>query len=259
MGNPTKVEIIAHRGASYDAPENTLAAVELAWRQSADAVEIDIQQSSDGEIVLMHDANTSRTTGVSWEVREKALAELRQLDAGSWKGAQWAGQRIPTLGEALLSVPPVKRLLIEIKCGPEVLPALDCALRESALKPRDITLIGFSLETVKRAKAAMPEHEVLWLSALAPSGETTEEADSAEHLIEQARANELDGLDLAATDGVTRATVQKIFEAGLKLYVWTVDSLEVARQMAAMGVNGITTNRPELLADGLRTARPNIT
>src|SRR5438034_6344625 len=109
------MKIIAHRGASHDAPENTLAAVHLAWQQNADAVEIDVHLSKDGKLVVIHDATTKRTCGVSHKVRELTLAELKSLDAGKWKGRQWVGETIPTLDEVLDIVPKGRGLVIEMK------------------------------------------------------------------------------------------------------------------------------------------------
>src|ERR1700679_707344 len=89
------VEIIGHRGASHDAPENTLASFRLAFTQQADAAETDVYLSKDGEIVVIHDANTRRVSGHSGKVVDQTLAELKKLDIGSWKGEQWSGERIP--------------------------------------------------------------------------------------------------------------------------------------------------------------------
>src|SRR5580704_14008797 len=95
--SPRNFCFVAHRGASFDAPENTLAAVNLAWRQRADAVEIDVHLSRDGQLVVIHDYNTRRTTGVNRLVARQTLAELRALDAGRWKGLEWLDETIPTL------------------------------------------------------------------------------------------------------------------------------------------------------------------
>lgn len=119
-----RVEIIAHRGASFDAPENTLAAIELAWHQQADAVEIDVRLTADAEIVVIHDETTARHGGRDTPVCEESLTELRQIDVGRWKGSQWAGERIPTLAEVLETVPDGKRLFVEIKCRAEIVAAL---------------------------------------------------------------------------------------------------------------------------------------
>src|SRR4030095_10823194 len=145
------MEIIAHRGASHDAPENTLAAVKLAWAQGADEVEVDVQFSKDGHVVVIHDDDTRKTTGVAKRVRDQALAELRRLDVGRWKDPKWAGERIPTLAEVLATIPSGKRLFVEIKCGPGCIPALAEDFRRSGRKPAQVVLIGFELDTMKRA------------------------------------------------------------------------------------------------------------
>ena len=99
------VDVVAHRGSSGAAPENTLAAVRLALRQKSDVMENDIQRTADGELVIMHDTTLARTTDVEqvfparapWNVRDFTLAEIKQLDAGSWFAPEFAGERVPTL------------------------------------------------------------------------------------------------------------------------------------------------------------------
>ena len=125
------MEIVAHRGASFDAPENTVAAIKLAWEQKADAAEFDVFLSKDGKIVVMHDPNTKRIGGVDRKVVDQTLAELRKLDVGRWKDARFAGERMPTLEEMLATVPAGKRVFIEVKCGPEIVPELDRVLKAS--------------------------------------------------------------------------------------------------------------------------------
>ncbi len=126
-------ELIGHRGASFDAPENTLAAFRLAWEEGADGVEGDYRLTLDGEIVCLHDPTTRRTAGINLAVAKATLAQLRELDVGSWKGEQWAGEPIPTLREVIATVPPGKRLFIELKSGPEILLPLAAILAESGL------------------------------------------------------------------------------------------------------------------------------
>ena len=92
--------IVAHRGASYDAPENTLSSVRLGWEQGADCVEIDVYLTKDDQIVAMHDKTTKRTAGKDWTVSERTLAELRTLEVGSWKDEKFRGEPVPTLAES---------------------------------------------------------------------------------------------------------------------------------------------------------------
>src|SRR5437667_10247172 len=113
------VEIIAHRGASYDAPENSLSSVNLAWQQHADAVEVDVHSSRDGRLVVIHDYDTRKTSGVRKKVSEQTLEELKEVDVGRWKDRKWAGERIAALEEVLATVPHGKRLFVEVKGGVE--------------------------------------------------------------------------------------------------------------------------------------------
>src|SRR3990170_1836584 len=113
--------IIAHRGASADAPENTLSAFRLAWEQEADGIEGDFRLSSDGRIVCIHDEDTSLVAGVPHTVRDTPLAVLQSLDVGAWKGESWRGERIATLEEVLAVVPKRKQVVVELKAGPEII------------------------------------------------------------------------------------------------------------------------------------------
>lgn len=245
------VEIIAHRGASHDAPENTLAAFRLGWQQGADANELDIWLSKDGRIVVIHDNNTRRTAGVDKKVADQPLAGLRTLDAGKWKGAAWAGEKIPTLAEALATIPAGRRMFIEIKCGPEVLPALARVIKASGKPPGQLTLIAFSHRVAKASKVKFPKMEVLWLYDWKKDKDTGLIFDHDE-LIAKAQDARVDGLDLSFKGPIDAAFVQRVKAAGLKVYVWTVDDFEIAKRLVAAGVDGITTNRPQWLRDQLR-------
>ncbi|HZI31523.1 MAG TPA: glycerophosphodiester phosphodiesterase family protein, partial [Candidatus Binatia bacterium] len=139
------MELIAHRGASYDAPENTLAAVNLAWQQNADAVEVDVHLSKDRKLVVIHDDNTRRTGGVDDKVSEQTLSKLRSLDVGCWKGKQWTGEKVPLLEEVLAAIPEGRRLFVELKCGSEGVRVFQQALGLSGRTPGPIVAISFSL------------------------------------------------------------------------------------------------------------------
>lgn len=235
--------LVAHRGASVDAPENTLAAINLAWRQRADAVEIDVHSSKDGMLVAIHDSNTRRTAGVNRKVTGQTLAQLRVLDAGRWKGLEWQDEKIPTLEEVLASVPPGKRLFIEIKSRTNAAPALAKALARSTCRPAQIILIGFSLAGMMSLKRNFPQIEICWLTILRRHWRTRRWPDP-KKILQKIKTAGLDGLDLKANKAITSNLVKKIHDAGLKLYVWTVDSPSEAKRLAQAGVDGITTNRP---------------
>ncbi len=246
---PPKVEIVGHRGASFDAPENTVAAVKLAWEQKADAAEFDVYLSKDGKIVVIHDATTRRTAGDDLKVAGSTLEELRKLDVGKWKNAKFVGEKIPTLDEVLATVPAGKRVFIEVKCGPEIVPELARVLKAAKLKPEQTAVISFSAEVVAAAKTARPDLQAYWIVSLAPKGQKPR---TASELIDRAKQIKADGLDLSATPTVLdKAFGDKVKAAGLKLYVWTVNDAELARKMIAAGVEGLTTDRPGWLREQL--------
>ena len=247
-----RMEIIGHRGASHDAPENTLASFKLGWAQQADAVELDILMSKDGRIVVIHDKDTKRVSGVDRPVADQTLAELRSLDAGRWKDAKWAGEKLPLLGEVLATIPDGKRLYIEVKCGAEVIPELVRELREAGKKPGQTAIIGFSAPVMAAAKQALPELQVYWIVNIKPDPKATKPPLTVDELIETAKKLKVDGLDLSICDTIDKPFVDRVTKAGLKLVVWTVNDPEVARAMLDAGVQGLTTDRPGWMREQLQ-------
>lgn len=245
------MEIIAHRGASFDAPENTLSAVKLAWKQNADAVEIDVHCSRDGKVVVIHDPTLRKLARCPGNVCDKTLAELQRLDVGLWKDERWRGERIPSIDAVLSTIPKRKRLFIEIKCGVEGLPELVVALNRAKTAVKSVVLIGFSLATLMEAKRRLPEVEVCWIVERKRDWRTARYTPAADSLIERVKEAGLDGLDMAVR-GLHTKFVQEIKTAKLKCYVWTVDSPAVARRLIAAGIDGITTNRPGWLRERLK-------
>lgn len=125
--------IVAHRGASHDAPENTLPAFQLAWKQGADAIEGDFHLTKDGKIICIHDYDTKRVAGTKLIVKDSTLEQLQALDAGKWFRAEFKGTRLPTFAEVAATVPDGRKFYVEVKCGPEIVPALLRGIIESGL------------------------------------------------------------------------------------------------------------------------------
>jgi glycerophosphoryl diester phosphodiesterase len=245
------VEIIAHRGASFDAPENTLSAVRLAWKQNADAVEIDVHCSRDGKVVVIHDPTLRKLARCPGSVCDKTFAELQRLDVGLWKDERWRGERIPSIDAILSTIPKRKRLFIEIKCGVEGLPELVVALKRMKTAVKSVVLIGFSLATMMEAKRRLSEVEACWILERKRDWRTARYAPTANSLIERVKEAGLDGLDMGVR-GLHTKFVEEIKAAKLKCYVWTVDSPAVARRLIKAGIDGITTNRPGWLRERLK-------
>ena len=243
------VEIIAHRGASHLAPENTVASVMLGWQKNAD-VEIDVYLTRDNRIVVIHDKTTKRTAGLELKVSETTAKELRQLDVGKHKGLEFAGEQIPFLEEVIKTIPPKRKLYVEIKCGSEILPFLQPMIEKSG-KMSQIVIIGFNLKTVTDAKKLMPQIPVYWLKGTGKNKETDEYIPHSPKLIQIARENGLDGLDVHYK-GVTREFAKAVRAAGLGLYIWTVNEPEEAIRLIKLKVDGLTTDRPEWLRKHLQ-------
>lgn len=242
------VEILAHRGASHDAPENTCAALRLAWLQHADGSECDVTLTRDGHVVAIHDANTRSTAGVDAVVGDQTLADLRKLDVGSWKSPAFANEPIPTLAELLALVPAGKKLYVEVKCGPEIVPELDRVLQAADLQPWQTPIISFDASVVAEMKQARPDVPAYWVVTLNPKNQRKPDAAA---LVARAKKLHADGLDLSATDELDEAFAQTVKSAGLRLDTWTVDDVSLARRLIALGVDGITTNRPGWLREQL--------
>jgi glycerophosphoryl diester phosphodiesterase len=238
---------VGHRGASHDAPENTMSSFRLAWSRGVKAIELDIHLTSDSALVVSHDANTKRTTGVDRVIEESTLAELRTLDAGKWKGEQWTGERLPTLSEVLATIPEDGRCFIEVKKGAEVIPTLAKVIHDSGKRPEQLAIISFQLDAVTEAKRELPRIEALYLASVKRDSTTGAWTPAIDELIRQAKEAKVDGLDLSFNAPLDPETVAKIRAAGLGLVVWTIDDPAVARRMVELGVDGITTNRPAWL------------
>jgi glycerophosphoryl diester phosphodiesterase len=248
------VDIVAHRGASYDAPENTMAATNLAWKQGADAVETDIYLSKDGRIVVSHDKNGKRTAGRDVNFLEITQSEARQLDAGSWKDPKYKGEKIPLLEEQIASIPAGKRLLVEIKIGPEIVPELARVLKKAGATEKNISVISFNFESLKEVRKQLPNLPTLWLLGHpGPNAKkSAKQPPSVETMIREAKAAKLTGLDLQHTWPLTKSDVKKIKEAGLELHVWTVNDVAIAKHWIDLGVASITTDRPAWLREQLK-------
>ena len=248
----SKPLLIAHRGESYDAPENTIAAINLAWLRNADGVEIDVHLTKDNEIVVIHDSNTKRTSGISMAVKSRTLEELKTVNVGSFKGEKWINERIPTLREVLQTVPPEKFIFIEIKCGIEIIDALKTVLETSALSNSQIKLIGFDLAVMSPLKKIFPMFEVSWCKRI-----NREKIILTQHgwdrVIAIAKKNNFDGLNLSYSSCLTKKVVEKIKTNSLKLYVWTVNDPRRADKLIMYGVDGIMSDRTGWLRSKLNS------
>lgn len=250
------VAVIAHRGSGASAPENTLASVRLALRQGADYVENDIMRTRDGALVVTHDLSLARTTDVervfpertTHQVADYTLAEIKRLDAGSWFGAQYAGERILTLREWVEAVGSSTGMLLEAK-DPWAFPGIEADI------DRELRSIPTFVQALRKGKVIMQAGDEAWLRryhALAPDVPVallyyTRPTD--EQLV--AASTWLDAVN-PALGNIDEAVVDRTHELGLKTYVWTVNFGGDMNRGIDWGVDGIITDYPDVLVGVLR-------
>ena len=249
------VDIVAHRGASFDAPENTLAAFRLAWQQNADAIEGDFRLTRDGQIICIHDATTDRTTGHKAKIADSTLADLRKLDAGSWKSPKFKGEPLPTLDEVLATVPRDKRILIEIKSGPEIVAPLKAQLAKSPVAPAQTTIISFDQKVIAACKKEMPDRKAYFLFDFKQKeGKWNNTPDGVLQLAKSLGADGVDlGLRAETLPLFTNDFLKSLKANNLELHVWTVNDPALAREAIRLGAKSITTDKPHSLRDQLRS------
>lgn len=232
--------LVAHRGASHAAPENTLASFKLAWEEGADGIEGDFYLSKDGEVVCIHDADTKRVAGTKLMVKESTWAELSKLDVGSWKDPKYAGERIPLLKEVLDVLPAGKRFFLEIKDGPAIVGPIGKILAEKKADPARVTLISFNADVIAACRKELPAYQAHLISDLKEISDPAKRKGYEEQLA----ACHSQGLQFKAASDVEGPWLAGLREKGLLLTSWTVDDAALAKKMISFGVQHITTNRP---------------
>ena len=246
--------VVAHRGASGHAPENTMAAFTMGFDRKADAVEGDFRITRDGVIVAMHDADLSRTTGDPRRVDEIDFHELQRLDAGSWgrwRDGDFAGERVPSLEAILRAIPEEGGLFIEVKDSAGIVPALIEVIDRSGIDVEQVTVISFDADVIETLKSHRPDWRALWVTGF--KRRDARWSPDLESLIETAQRIRADGVDVRASlEVIDESFVSSVREAGLEFHVWTVDDPEVARALIGFGVDSITTNHPGAIRESMR-------
>lgn len=278
------VDVIAHRGASHAAPENTVAAFRLAHEMGADWFELDCTLTRDGEVVVIHDDTLDRTTGGSGRVAEHDLAHIRTLEAGSWKDPRFAGEPMPTLGEALDFARGRIGVYVEIKNAaddtdlragildaaqdyqrmtPELaarvmamieadgtrnleLTRKTIALIRERRMERGIVIQSFSPIVCTIARLEAPDLRVELLSGVA-----LDNPAEWENVLRWAFLMDLHGVNLAS-GGVSPGRLAVVRGAGKSVAVWTVNEPVAMSRFAEWGVDAIITDRPDVCLRVLR-------
>jgi len=232
---------VAHRGFSAVAPENTLAAIREAIQAGADGCEFDVYGCRDGTVVLMHDTTVNRTTNGTGRVRDLSLEQLQQLDAGSWKNPRYAGERVPTLAEAL-------KLLKGTGCQPVIEIKADGISKQVVEEIRklkmvdDTAVIAFSQNIVREIRTLEPKLTCAWLCSRKPEGSPARQADWLEARVRECQADQLD-LHFSM---LSPELIAELKRRDLGIWCWTVNEAVVMRALQQWGVDSITTDRPDL-------------
>ncbi|MFF7354666.1 glycerophosphodiester phosphodiesterase [Streptomyces filipinensis] len=256
MGAPT---VIAHRGASAYAPENTLASIDKAAQLGFSWVENDVQRTKDGELVVIHDDSLQRTTDAEqvfpdrapWKVKDFTAAEIARLDAGSWYSPAYAGTRVPTLKDYMCRVEHNhEKLLLEIK-NPELYPGIEQQTvkllgNEGWLDPKHLGRLivqSFSADSIRAVHELRPAITTAYLGSptVAQLGQYAPFTD----LVNPSYGS------LSPTYVSAVHAVKGPHDKPLGVFAWTVNDAATARRVAGYGVDGIITNKPDVVREAL--------
>ncbi|MBE9537937.1 MAG: glycerophosphodiester phosphodiesterase [Proteobacteria bacterium] len=230
--------IIAHRGAAGAAPENTMAAVRRAIADGADWVEIDVQESRDGHVVVFHDSDFMKLSGNPLKIWDGDLADIQQQDIGSWFGPEFAGEQVPTLAQVLEETRGRAGLMIELKYygHDQQLEQRVVDIVESAGMADEVSIMSLKLQGVQKLQALRPDWKVGLLAATA---------------VGDLAKVDVDFLAVSARMATTRF-IRRVHASGKRVLVWTVnDALSMSKWMS-MGVDGVITDEPALAGEVLR-------
>ena len=232
-------EVVAHRGYSGVAPENTLSAVREAIKVGATGCEFDVYASKDGHIVLMHDGTVDRTTDGKGKITELTLAELRKLDAGSWKDKKFTGEKIPTIEEALALLKDSGCIpVIEIKMEGISQKVVD-AIRKADMVDQ-ASIIAFNQNVVREVREIEPKLPCCWLCSRTLDGTPEQQVDWIVTEAKKCKANMVD----VHFGMLSSEVIQGLKDRGITVWCWTVDNPVEMDALMRWGVESITTNLP---------------
>ncbi len=224
------VKIMAHRGSSKAAPENTMAAVRQAIADGADWVEIDVQETADGEIVVFHDSDFMKLAGVDLKIWDATLADLKDIDIGSWFDANFESERVPTLAQVLDECRGKIGVNIELKYygHDDQLEQRVVDIVESHKMTEDVVFMSLKIDAVKKMKSIRPQ----WKTGLLMS-------------VAAGALNRIDADFLAVNASfVDRGFIREAHDGGKEVYVWTVNDAITMSTMIGRGVDGLITDEP---------------
>ena len=255
----SKPLIIAHRGASGEAPENTMDAFKLAWELGADGIEGDFHLTRDGHIVAIHDKDTNKVTKGrnKLNVKKSSLKELQVLDVGSRKNEKYSKARIPTLEDVIDSLPEGKKFFIEIKCGTEIMKPLikviDLKVKERPILKTNISFISFDKDVIKSCRTQWPDIEANYLESYKKIKGISKWAPNENEVFRLLKLSLASGIGTQANKEVLNPKfIKRLRLNQLSFHCWTINDIETARHFRDLGVDSITTDFPKRIRDGLK-------
>ncbi|MBI4546425.1 MAG: glycerophosphodiester phosphodiesterase [Ignavibacteriae bacterium] len=241
------VNIIAHRGASAHAPENTLASFKKAVELGADILELDVHQTRDSQLVVIHDNDVDRTTNGNGKIKDLTYAQLQQLDAGSWFSSQFKGEKIPLLKEVIELSPDSLTLLVELKEGSGYYPNIEERL-VNLLRQQNVThrviLKSFEDAILNRFRELAPEiprlkivvAELSFFNLVIERGiQSGTILDDSVHYLQ------------VHWLGATKHFIDKAHRLGYKVFAWDVNDADRMKELINKGIDGIETDYPDVL------------
>lgn len=228
-----ETKVMAHRGASTETPENTMAAFQKAIDDMADYIELDVQLTSDGEVIVMHDSNAYRTTGVDENIANMTYKEVRRLDAGSWYSEQYKGEKVPSLREVLELTQGKIKLNIELKPAGngDELAKKTAALIEKYNMTADCVVTSFSKSALLAVKSYNENVKVGYILSAAYGD-----------------FYDMSNIDFFSVNAayLSKRTIDAIHNSGKQVYAWTVNNKDSIKNLTNKGVDGVITDNPVL-------------
>ena len=241
------IKIIAHRGGSNLAPENTMAAFQNALDLGVDMIEIDIEQTIDSVVVVIHDTKVDRTTNGKGKVDSLTYSYIKTLDAGSWFNTRFKGEKISTLEEVLEAVNGKATVLIEIKSGDERYPGIEKRTVEAIQRfnAHSWTIVqSFNKKTVERVKIL--DNKIITYYLLGRNFMSYYHSLQAKNKKNKTQEFLFDGIAVHYSM-LNAASVDSVKQMGLGVFTWTVDEEDDMKKMIEFGVDGIITDSPDKL------------
>lgn len=252
MIDTKNILIIAHRGESHLAPENTLAAINLAWENGVKAVEIDVQLTLDNEIVVIHDKNTCRVGNINLSIANSNLNALKKVDVGLFKDKKWKGEHIPTLMEVIQTIPKEAKLIVEIKCETEIIEPLCALLKNAPTNTSNIEFISFNYNVLTTLKKRLPQYKMLWLLDLDYFWPAWIISGNMKKKIKKVRQGNLDGVNVWAGKKLNNRFMEQWKKHNYLVYTWTTNNLEKSLNLIKLEVDAITTDRATWLTKHIK-------